>query len=138
MQRIPLLKKCKKQKQQVQKNYNKNNNQNTESHKTTKKRNLCQTNIHKYNEATIYTTSEGAKGVKSSPPVRARLYSYQYDPRRRHTRAQAVLQLMIQELKYVNHINNPVTGARETYNSLFKQDSEKWGRSFVNELGILA
>ena len=57
-----------------------------------------------------------------------------------HTRSCSLAQLLTKEYNaHVNHLyKNPVTGNKETYDSLRAQDPEKWERSFSNEIGRLA
>ena len=56
-----------------------------------------------------------------------------------HTRSRALAQLLTEEYDaHVNHLYNPVTGNKETYDSLRAQDPEKWERSFSTEIGRLA
>ena len=45
---------------------------------------------------------------------------------------------MIQELHHALHLYNPITGKKETYETLFQQDPEKWGTSMANQLGRIA
>jgi hypothetical protein len=76
-------------------------------------------------------------------PVRPRLDPFRNDPRRQHSRSRALAQLLIEDtLKHsdhhLSHIYHPVTGIRETYDSLRAKDPERWERSFANEIGRLA
>ena len=65
--------------------------------------------------------------------VRPRLAPFCSDPRRMHTRSRALTQLLTTEYDaHIINLYNPVTGNKETYDSLRAQDPEKWERSFAN------
>ena len=89
------------------------------------------------------------KGLPSFPPpkvsrtVRARLDPHRHDPRHTHSRSTALAQLMTTEYEaardaHLNHIYHPVTGTKETYDSLRSQNPDRWETSFSNEIGRLA
>ena len=72
-------------------------------------------------------------------PVRPRLDPWRADPRRRHTRTTALAQLLQTDYEaHISHLYHPVTGEKESYDSLRAQDPEKWERAFSNEMGRLA
>jgi hypothetical protein len=67
---------------------------------------------------------------KVSRPVRARLDPHRHDPRHTHSRSTALAQLMTTEYEaardaHLNHIYHPVTGTKETYDSLRRQNPVK-------------
>ena len=66
---------------------------------------------------------------------------WQDDPRLQHSRSAAVAHLMVQEYLRshdVNHMHNPVTGLKETLDSLRQDNPDRWNRSMPNELGRLS
>ena len=69
-------------------------------------------------------------------PVRPSLNTLKHDLRPRNTRAAVVPQLVIQD--HLNHLYNPVTVQRETYEKLKLQHPKRWITSMSNELGCLA
>ena len=72
-------------------------------------------------------------------PVRPRLDPWRSDPRRRHTRSEALAQLLTPDYDpHIAHLYHPVTGEKESYDSLRKQDPKKWETAFSNEIGRLA
>ena len=80
---------------------------------------------------------------KVSRPVRARLDPHRHDPRHTHSRSTALAQLMATEYEaardaHLNHIYHPVTGTKESYDSLRSQNPDRWETSFSNEIGRLA
>lgn len=70
------------------------------------------------------------------PVRRPRLAPFRSDPRRMHTRSRALAQMLTQECydAHVNHLYNPVTGNKETYDTLRAQDLQKWETSFANAI----
>ena len=77
--------------------------------------------------------------LDNEAPVRPRPAPFRSDPRRMRTRSRALAQMLTHEYDaHINHLYNPVTGNKETYDSLCAQDPEKWERSFANEIGRLA
>ena len=74
-----------------------------------------------------------------SRPVRPHLDPWRADPRRHHTRTTDLAQLLQQDYEaHISHLYHPVTGEKESYDSLRAQDPEKWERAFSNEMGRLA
>jgi hypothetical protein len=80
---------------------------------------------------------------KLPQPVRARLDPHRNDPQHAHLRTSALAQIFMCEHEstrdaHLNHIYNPVTGNKESYDSLRKQNPDRWETSFSNEIGHLA
>ena len=80
---------------------------------------------------------------KPPHPVRVRLDPYRNDPRQAHSRARALAQIILKEQEntrdaHLNHIYNTATGNKESYDTLRKQNPERWETSFSNEIGRLA
>jgi len=63
------------------------------------------------------------------------------DPRLQHSRSAAVAHLMVQEYLRshdANHMHHPITGLKETFDSLRRDNPDRWNCSMANELGRLS
>ena len=97
----------------------------------------------------IQQPRNASKGPHGFRPVRPRLQPWRASRGRPLTRSTALAQLLTADTAattyedhvrafQANHIYHPLTGKKETYESLRAQNVSRWETSFANEIGRLA